>query len=39
MMNGNSHFGTLRDPLVMYTILFTYVADHLDNKTGLNTLF
>ena len=26
MMNGNSHFGTSRYSLIMYTIWFTYVA-------------
>ena len=26
MMNANSHSGTLRYPLIMYTILFTCVA-------------
>ena len=29
MMKENSHFGTLRFPLIMYTILFTYVAHYL----------
>ena len=32
MMNVYSHFGTLRYPLVMYTVLFTYVAHYLKNK-------
>ena len=32
MMNANFHFGTLRYPLIMYTILFTYIAHYLNNK-------
>ena len=40
MMNANSHFGTLRYPLVMYTILFTYVAHYLNFlKTELVLIF
>ena len=35
MMNANSHLGTLRYPLIMYTILFTYVAHYLNKKIGL----
>ena len=30
MMNANSHFGTLRYSLIMYTILFTHVAHYLN---------
>ena len=32
MINTNSHFGTLRYTLIMYTFLFTYVAHYLNNK-------
>ena len=36
-MNANSDFGTLRYSLIMYTVLFTYVAHFLNNnKAGLN---
>ena len=39
MMNVSSHFGIVRDPLIMYTILFTYVAHYLKkNRTGLKFL-
>ena len=31
-MNANYHFGRLRYPLIMHTILFPYVADYLNNK-------
>ena len=32
-MNANSHFGTLRYSLIMFTVLFTYVDYY--NNTGL----
>ena len=32
-MKANSHFGILRYPLIMYTILFTYVAHHNTRTT------
>ena len=32
VMKANSHFGTLRYPLIMYTILFTYVVHYLNEK-------
>ena len=39
MMKANSHFGTLRYPLIMYTSLLTYVAHYLNkNRTGLNPI-
>ena len=40
MLNANSHFGTLRYALIMYTVLFTYVAHYWNNKkkTGLNNI-
>ena len=35
-MDANSHFGTLRYSLIMYTVLFSSVAHYLNkNKTGL----
>ena len=33
-MNANSQFGTLRFSLIMYSVLFTYVA-HYSDRTGL----
>ena len=35
MLNANSHFGTLRYALIMYTVLFTYVAHYWNNKKKL----
>ena len=32
MMNANSHFGTLRYLLTMYTVLFTDVTHYLNDK-------
>ena len=32
MMNVKSHSGALRFPLIMYTILLTYVAHYLNKK-------
>ena len=32
MMKANSHFGTLRYPLIKYTVLFTDVPHHLNKK-------
>ena len=32
MMNAISHFGTLRYPLIMYTVLFTHVAHYLEQQ-------
>ena len=38
-MNANSHFGTLRYPLIMYTILFTCVTSLLGPKIELVLAF
>ena len=32
MMNANSHFGTFKCSLIMYTISYIYVAHYLNNK-------
>ena len=35
-MNANSQLGALKCPLIMYAIIFSYVAHYLNNKrTGL----